>query len=149
MTRHFAIAVAAVSALGLAGCATTPDGGAAEGLAGTSWKLVSFQSMDDAQGATKPAAGKDYTLAFGTDGRAAMQLDCNRGSANYSVGNTSATGGSLTFGPAAVTRALCPPPDMGEMLAARLSDVASYTMRDGHLFLALKLDGGIFEFSPN
>ena len=135
----------------LAGCVTNPDvpanAGATAGLAGSSWSFVSFQSMDDAQGTTAPVAGKVYTLDFGTDGRLAMQLDCNRGNANYSEGPISETGGALTIGPIASTRALCPPPDMGELLAAQLPNVASYTMRDGHLFLALKLDGGIFEFS--
>ena len=45
------------------------------------------------------------------------------------------------------TCALRPPPGMGEVLARRLPDVASYTLRNGHLFLALKMDGGIFEFA--
>lgn len=120
----------------------------ATGLTGSNWSLVSFQSMDDAQGTTTPAEGKSYTLAFGTDGRVAMQLDCNRGTANFSEANASSTGGSLSFGPIASTRAFCPPPDMGELLVAQLPNVASYTLRDGHLFLALKMDGGIFEFAP-
>ncbi|WP_313441105.1 META domain-containing protein [Novosphingobium sp.] len=124
-------------------------------LAGTSWKLVAFQSSDDAQGTTRPDEGRDYTLEFGADGALALQLDCNRGRGSYTVapgdaGTTggASTGGTLTIGPIASTRALCPQPDIGQMLAARLPDVASYTLRDGHLFLALKMDSGIFEFAP-
>ncbi|WP_395329078.1 META domain-containing protein [Novosphingobium sp. BL-8H] len=120
---------------------------ATTGLAATSWKLVGFQSMDDAQGTTKPGEGRTYTLEFGADGALAMQLDCNRGRSTWSA-EPGGEGGSLKIGPVASTRALCPQPDIGQMMAARLSDVASYTLRDGHLFLALKMDSGIFEFAP-
>jgi hypothetical protein len=27
-------------------------------------------------------------------------------------------------------------------------NIRSYVMRDGHLFLAVKIDGGIYEFAP-
>lgn len=103
--------------------------------------------MDDAQGTTKPDAGRDYTLEFGADGALAMQLDCNRGRASWTA-TPSGEGGSLTIGPVASTRALCAQPDMGQTMAARLPDVASYTLRGGHLFLALKMDSGIYEFAP-
>jgi heat shock protein HslJ len=76
-----------------------------------------------------------------------MQLDCNRGRATYTAA-PSGGGGTLSIGPVASTRALCPQPDIGQTLAARLPDVASYTLRGGHLFLALKMDGGIFELAP-
>ncbi|QDK33931.1 hypothetical protein DM450_14325 [Sphingomonas sp. IC081] len=119
------------------------------GLAGSTWRLVAFQSMDDAQGATKPGEGRAYTLDFGSDGTIAMQLDCNRGRATWSaVPGTDGRSGQLAIGPGMTTRALCPQPDIGPMMARRLSDVASYTLKDGHLFLALKMDGGIFELAP-
>lgn len=154
MKKCTAFSAAALTAafLALAGCtgdtATRPPAEvpppAASGLSGTSWKLVNFQSSDDAQGTTTPGEGRSYTLEFGADGALAMQLDCNRGRATYAAGASNA----LTIGPVASTRALCPQPDIGQTLAARLPDVASYTLRDGHLFLALKMDGGIFEFAP-
>ena len=128
--------------------APPPASAAAAGLASTTWTLVGFQSMDDAQGTTKPGAGRTYTLEFGADGALAMQLDCNRGRSTWSADPHGTDGGGLKIGPVASTRALCPQPDIGQMMAARLPDVASYTMRDGHLFLALKMDSGIFEFAP-
>lgn len=120
------------------------------GLTGTSWKFVAFQSSDDAQGTTRPEEGRGYTLEFGTDGALVLQLDCNRGRGSYKLSPSDGgnTGGTLTIGPIASTRALCPQPDIGQTLAARLPDVASYTLRDGRLFLALKMDSGIFEFTP-
>nr|WP_314464933.1 META domain-containing protein [uncultured Novosphingobium sp.] len=129
-----------------AGPAPTPSASPAV-LAGTSWQLVQFQSSDDAQGTSTPGEGRSYTLEFAADGALGMQLDCNRGRATYSAA-PSGEGGTLSIGPVASTRALCPQPDIGQTLAARLPDVASYTLRGGHLFLALKMDGGIFELAP-
>lgn len=145
--------VAMLAVVFLSAC-STHDGKSATGdmddnaLKGTSWKLVSFQSMDDSEGLAIPESGRVYTLQFGADGQLAMQLDCNRGSASYESVSASPTTGSLTIGPVAATRALCPPEDIGELLAQQLSYVASYMLRDNHLFLSLQMDGGIIEFSP-
>lgn len=158
MRRHSVFVAAA--AFALAACTTgsgesamngplPPPGDAAPaGLAGTSWQLVSFQSMDDAQGTTRPEPGRGVTLNFMEDGRLAAKLDCNRGTGTWSEGTALADGGGLTIGPMASTRVFCPEPSMGTMVARHLSDVASYTLRDGKLYLALKMDGGIFEFEP-
>jgi membrane-bound inhibitor of C-type lysozyme len=47
-----------------------------------------------------------------------------------------------------VTRAACPPPSLYERLARDWSYIRSYVRKDGHLFLALKADAGIYEFEP-
>ena len=159
MKRIAHLALVLVAAIPAAGCTTdtasaerpavSPPAPVAAGLAGSAWRLVAFQSMDDAQGTTKPGEGRDYTLDFGSDGMIAMQLDCNRGRATWSaVPGADGQSGQLTIGPAMTTRAFCPQPDIGTLMGARLPDVASYTLKDGHLFLALKMDGGIFEFAP-
>ncbi|TCM17115.1 heat shock protein HslJ [Novosphingobium sp. PhB165] len=128
--------------------ASPPAAATTAGLASTKWQLVGFQSMDDAQGTTKPGEGRVYTLEFGADGALAMQLDCNRGRTSWTTRDSGPEGGTLVIGPIATTRAMCEQPDIGQMMSARLSEVASYTLRNGHLFLALKMDSGIFEFAP-
>jgi heat shock protein HslJ len=118
-------------------------------LAGTSWQLVAIQSMDDAQGTTQVADPSHFTLEFGRDGRAALRLDCNRGHGDYKV--TSAgdgSSGSLTFGPVATTRAMCPPPRLDQRVARDLAHVRSYLLKDGKLYLSLMADGGIYEWAP-
>lgn len=149
--RGRAIAGVAIVATLLTGACTTltEPQPAAPGLSGTAWTLVSFHSMDDAQGISSPAAGKTYRFEFHADGRLAMQLDCNRGTASWNEGAAQTAGAELTIGPVASTRAMCPAPDMGPGLSADLPNVASYTMADGHLFLALKMDGGIYELAPD
>lgn len=115
-------------------------------LAGTSWKLVSFSSMDDAQGVVRPLAGQKFSLSFDKDGQIFMQLDCNRGSASYDAEASSAGSGTISIGPIAATRALCPEPRIGELIAAQLPNASSYILTPEKLTLALKMDGGIFEF---
>jgi len=116
----------------------------ARSLAGTSWRLVEIQSMDDAIGTVRPDDPSRYTLAFAEDGTIAMRLDCNRGMGRWSATPTGSEGGQLRIGPLAATRALCPPPSLGERIARDMDYVRSYLVKDGRLHLSLMADGGIY-----
>ncbi len=112
------------------------------GLGGTSWQLVQIQSMDDKT--SRPDDRAKYTMAFSADGRVVMRIDCNRGSGTWkSVGPS-----QLEFGPLAMTRAACPPGSLHDRIVTDLAYVRSYILRDGHLYLALMADGGIYELEP-
>lgn len=141
----------ALWALLLAGCAHTPPAPGPEtatsGLAGTRWRLVDFQSMDDAQGRRAPSDRDLYIVAFGDDGRASLQIDCNRGSATWQA-DRSGDGGALTFGEIATTRMTCPAPTMAPLLEAQLPYVRSYVHASGRLHMALMADGGILTWEP-
>ena len=141
----------AVSSHGLAREAIAPGGNPSnqQQFASTTWQLLSIQSMDDAQGTTKVADPSRFTLEFGRDGRAAFRLDCNRGMGDYKLtpagdGNS----GSLSFGPIAATRALCPPPHLDERIARDMAHVRGYRLKEGKLYLTLMADGGIYEWAP-
>lgn len=127
----------------LAGCAAPPP--QAPSLAGTRWQLAAIESMDDAQGTTRPDDPARYTLDFGTDGRATLRLDCNRAMAAYTV---DATASSLAFGPVAGTRAMCLPGSLEPRLVKALPYVRHYLVKDGRLHLTLMADGGILSWSP-
>jgi heat shock protein HslJ len=118
------------------------------GLAGTRWQLTSIQSMDDAQGTTTPSDPAHYTLDFGADGRAAIRLDCNRGTATWTAEPAQANSGNLSFGPVASTKMLCPSPSLGEQLARQLPYVRTYQISDGRLHMSLMADGGILTWAP-
>jgi heat shock protein HslJ len=121
--------------------AAAPDRDASP-LQGTSWQLVRFQGGDDT--VLTPDDGAKYTLQFGAGGRIAARLDCNRGN-----GTWQATGaGQLTLGPLALTRAMCPPGSLHDHLVRQWAAIRSYVIEDGHLFLSLMADGGIYEFAP-
>jgi heat shock protein HslJ len=109
--------------------------------------------MVDEQGTARPPDPANYTLAFGTDGRAIMRLDCNRGSATWkaSVATGDTPGrrsGSLEFGALASTRAICPPSSLEPRVTKALPFVRSYLLVDGRLHLSLFADGGILVFAP-
>ena len=112
------------------------------GLAGTSWRLVKFQGGDDT--VLAPDDKAKYTLAFGADGSLSARLDCNRGRGTWK----SSGPGHLELGPMALTRAMCPPGSLHDHLVKQWPFVRSYTVKDGHLFLALMADGGTYEFEP-
>jgi len=116
----------------------TPD----RELAGTSWQLVKIMSMDDRD--YEPDDTSKYTLAFRTEGTAAVLADCNRGTGTW----ISESASQLQFGPIAATKALCPPGSLSEKYMAQLPWVRSYTMGDGHLFLTTMADGSIIELKP-
>ena len=84
-------------------------------LAGTSWELLSIQSMDDATGTTHIPEPARYALTFGSDGRASFRLNCNRANGDWRAQpGRGGDSGQLAFGPLAATKALCPPPSEDE-----------------------------------
>ena len=123
------------------GTQTSPQDAPAA-LGGSSWQLVKFQSSDG--NTLTPDDKAKYTITFGNDGRVSARIDCNRGSGTWK----SAGPNQLQFGPLALTRAMCPPGSMHDRIAKDWEFVRSYTIKDGHLFLALMADGGIYEFEP-
>jgi heat shock protein HslJ len=123
---------------------TTPPSAAPTqaGLAGTSWQLIKFEGGD---GTTlMPQNRASYTIAFGSDGELAARIDCNRGRGTWK----STSSGQIELGPLALTRAQCPPGSLYDQIVKQWSHIRSYVIKDGHLFLALMADGGIYELEP-
>ena len=111
-------------------------------LAGTAWQLVKIMSMDDST--YEPRDRSLYRLEFRSDSSASILADCNRGTGFW----TSEAPPKLRFGPLASTSAMCQPGSIAEKFMAEFQWVRSYTMKDGHLFLATMADGSIIEFEP-
>lgn len=143
------IALPMFAAVALGGCALVPSD-PPDPLTGTQWELVAIQSMDDAQGTTRIDPPNRFTLLFGANGQLSLRLDCNRGSGRWSHMPAAAgsASGSLQLGPVASTRAMCPPPHLDTRVARDLGFVRSYLLKDGHLYLSLMADGGIYEWRP-
>jgi para-nitrobenzyl esterase len=120
--------------------AAAPNSAAA--LGGTSWQLVKFQSSDEKT--LTPDDKAKYTISFGTDGRVSARIDCNRGAGTWKSSGPN----QLQFGPLALTRAACPPGSLHDRIAKDWEFVRSYVIRNGHLFLSLMADSGIYDFEP-
>ncbi|MBI1285550.1 MAG: META domain-containing protein [Thiobacillus sp.] len=118
-------------------------------LAGTSWRLLAFQSMDDATGTVRTDPSR-YTMRLNSDGTVTMHLDCNLANGTWTA-EPSGDGesGRFEFGPIATTHALCPPPSMDARIAAQSGFVRSYLLKDGRLHLNLMADGGVFVWAPD
>jgi para-nitrobenzyl esterase len=124
-----------------AGCAPTPKvqlGGIGE----TSWQLVKFQGGDGT--VLMPDDRTKYTVAFTNDGYVSVRLDCNRGRGTWILNGPN----ELRFGPMALTRAMCPTGSLYDHIVKQWPFVRTYTLKGGHLFLALMADAGSYEFEP-
>jgi len=119
-----------------------PSQNLAADLAGTAWQLVKFQGGDDTT--LIPEDRSKYTVAFASSGDVNLRIDCNRGHGTWK----SPEPHQLEFGSMALTRAMCPPAPLNDRLAKDWQYVRSYTLKDGHLFLALQADAGTYEFEP-
>ena len=135
-----------VAALALSGCGSAA---APEPLTGTSWQLLSIESMAPAE---QPSTTIDepglYRVTFGDDGRATFQVHCNRGSSTWQAEAAAPDSGSLTFGELALTRMFCPQPSADTKVAAALGQVRGYLLSDGKLHMSLQADGGIMHWEP-
>jgi para-nitrobenzyl esterase len=54
----------------------------------------------------------------------------------------------IAFGPLTLTRAKCPAGSLHDQIVKPWGNIRSYVVKDGHLFLSLMADGGIYEFEP-
>lgn len=129
-------------ALVCAACAPVPPQDAAGSLAGTSWRLVKFQGGDGT--VLTPDDGSKYTLAFSSGGIVSARIDCNRASGSWKSSGRN----QIEFGPLAITRAMCPPGSLHDRIVNHWPYFRSYMIRDGHLFLSLAADGGVYEYEP-
>jgi heat shock protein HslJ len=111
-------------------------------LDGTVWQLVKFQGGDDKT--LTPDDGSKYTIQFMSGGQLAARIDCNRGRGTWKSSGEN----QITFGPLALTRAQGPPGSLHDQIVKQWTNIRSYVVKDGHLFLSLMADGGIYEFQP-
>lgn len=116
--------------------------GAEPSLNDTSWQLVQIQGGDG--NTLTPDDRTKYTIDFKSDGSLTARLDCNRGRGTWK----SPEPGLVGFGPLALTRAMCAPGSLHDRVVKDWSLFRTYVVKDGHLFLSLMADGGVYEFEP-
>ncbi|MGR8950515.1 MAG: META domain-containing protein [Gammaproteobacteria bacterium] len=121
----------------------------ATGLAGSEWRLLYFESMDDSIGRAIPDPSQTYTMRLNADGTVHMVLNCNRANGTWTIEpGSDAVSGRFSFGPLASTKALCPPPSLDERIVADAMHVTGFLLRDGNLYLSLMADAGIYAWGP-
>jgi heat shock protein HslJ len=160
-----ALAIVSCCAILVAGChtrdetapsAAAPSAAPAEAretsgptLAGSEWRLVEIQSMDDAVGTRRPDDRDAFTMRLNADGTVNMALDCNRATGTWTAQPSSdPSNGTFDFGSLVPTKALCPPPRLDQVITGQAEYVRGYMLRDGRLSLSLMADGGIQVWEP-
>lgn len=142
-------ALMAVAAMGLGSSAQAQSGEDQETsdslLSGTSWKLIAIESIAQTQASFQIEDPQAYQMRLGEDGQATMSLGCNNalGSWNATPG-LKANVGNLSFGPLAMTRALCPPPRYDEHIALNVNAVERYLVNDTRLYFELPAQDSIW-----
>ncbi len=111
-------------------------------LTGSAWQLVNFQGGDDT--IEKPDDPAKFTVTFAANNNLAVRFDCNRGNGSWAY--TPPNG--LTLGPLVMTRAMCPSSAILTRITRQWESVRSWVVKEGHLYLSLMADAGIFEFEP-
>jgi len=133
--------LALLATLPVTASSQAPSPAAVAALGGTSWQLVAFRGGDGE--VVKPDDGLKYTLAFSESGQVVARIDCNRGRGAW----MSSGPGRIELGALVLTRALCSPESLHDRIVRQWSSVRTYMIRDGHLFLGLIADGGVYEFA--
>ena len=132
--------------LALVGCAVGQPGNPSSRsrdpqiVVGKTWQWVSTVTPLDRITVADPLR---YTILLGTDGKAQVRFDCNRGSGDFKIAD-----GQLSFGPLISTRMACPPDTLDRPFMRDLQRVASFFIDDGHLYLELPYDSGTMRFRP-
>ncbi len=127
-----------VSGLILSACVSQ---GNSSGLAGTSWKLVSYGPA----GNQAPAApGVETSLVFGRDGTVSGNLGCNSFSGNFQV-----TNGNIVFSQMISTMMACLGPQMTQELIALkiMNGTVRYTVASNTLTIYAASGGNAITFS--
>ncbi|MEE4193878.1 MAG: META domain-containing protein [Anaerolineae bacterium] len=111
-------------------------------LVGTTWQWIRFDDMGEINNldVEDPTS---YTLLLDADGRYHLKADCNMVSGDYTL-----DGSSLSFAPGLTTLAECGPDSYYDRYLTHISNVATYVMEDGILYLNLWADGGNMVFVP-
>jgi heat shock protein HslJ len=129
----------------VAGAGTTTGGPASDAPAlptdvlDVTWQWVWFGDGKEQFDVDKP---EQYTVQFSSDGTVAIQADCNRGTATFTLGPDR----QITLSPVATTLMLCPEGSLDGRFVGTLDRVRTYFEMEGDFFLEVPLDSGTLRF---
>jgi heat shock protein HslJ len=108
-------------------------------VVGVVWQWVSFSTPKEQIDVDDPAR---YTIELAAGGGVALQVDCNRGTSQYTLDADN----RISFGPIGVTMMMCEDDQLGHRFTTELERVGSWFQQDGDFFLELPLDSGTLRF---
>ena len=127
--RRTVAAVAAVAAIAVLVAAC---GGSGNDLTGKTWQASAITTTTPAfQGVVPPDQAANYTIAFQSDGNAAIKADCNNVTATYTTGSNNAI--TITMG--ASTMAFCGDESLDQAFVVALGAATTYEVSGNTLKL--------------
>jgi heat shock protein HslJ len=117
-----------------------PSGSKDLGIVGTVWQWVKTRYNDGAT-LTRPADNAGYTLQLNPDGTVEVRADCNRAGGSFTMDGT-----KLSITITHKTLAACPEGSLEDPFIRDLNRTDGFLIKNGKLFLDLKLDTGTMEF---
>ncbi len=84
-----------------------------------------------------------YVILFNEDGTAYIKADCNSVQATYVV-----EGNNISITQGASTMAMCPPDSLDSIFLQQLSQVNTYFLNGGRLYMEMPADSGTMHFIP-
>ncbi|MDX2219351.1 MAG: SH3 domain-containing protein [Burkholderiales bacterium] len=132
----------------IAHAATNPSG-----LAKTQWRLVEFQTTEDARVTRRPDEPSRYVLRLDADGTATFWLNCTRSTGTWNakperMGPGRAAGqpisGTFRFDHFPERLEACATPGLEAAVLNHAPKVRSFTLKQGRLQLGLAADGGVY-----
>jgi heat shock protein HslJ len=118
----------------------TQPGAQEAGIIGPVWQWIQTRYSDDTK-QIPPDDAAGYTLQLNSDGMVRIRGDCNAGGGSYKL-----EGKKLTIMIRHTTRAACPAGSVEDPYIFDLNRTAGFLLKNGSLFLDLKLDSGTMEF---
>jgi len=114
-------------------------------LVANTWYLASVIDANE-EIRLRPQMSDRHSVTFQRDRSMTIQLDCNRGTANWNSTSRGGGTGQLNIGRIASTRALCPTPSYGERMAAELPQAFGYELGVEGRTLVVRTENTILGF---
>jgi heat shock protein HslJ len=142
MNTRIRRAVAAIAAIAAVAVLVAACGGSGSDLTGKTWQASAITTTTPAfQGVVPADQAANYTIAFQSDGNAAIKADCNSVTATYTTGSNNAI--TITLG--ASTMAFCGDESLDQAFLAALGTATTYEVSGNTL--KLNASGGTLEMT--
>ena len=110
-------------------------------LTSTPWEWVS--TTDPKNGTVAVNDPSRYIIVFNEDGSSYIKADCNNVQATYTV-----DGNNISITAGASTRAMCSPDSLDSTFLQQLSQINTYFINGGNLYMEMPADSGTMHFIP-
>lgn len=116
-------------------------------LTGSVWRLAEIRYPTSN---IRIGDAETYTLLLQPDGRASLQLDCNRGFGQWTASSHhDGKGGKFAISDMGVTKAMCSPTSKSDKVTADIQRFAKFIMEGENLVISVADDSASYVWTPS